>query len=632
MMCGFAGIYKLTGLTDDDILAAKEMSCAIRHRGPDSDMVHSDNKLIFAFRRLSIIDLEGGNQPFVSDNKRYSCVYNGEIYNYLELKAELKQKGHTFKTNSEVEVIIKLYALYGTDFICRLRGMFAFVIYDNKNDILMAARDPFGIKPLYYRSDKDGIVFCSEMKAFFFDPRFGKFNVDKTQLQHYMTFQYVTEPDTISGRISILPKGSYMLYSGKEFGKTDIITYYKPIFSSNKSIGYDKKKKRLREAVEKSVAYHMLSDVPLGSFLSSGVDSAIITALASKIEPGIKAFTIGFDVKGYSELEDAAAISAHLDIEHIKLLCSLEDFIQNYEKVIYHLDSPLADPSVVAIYLICQEASKHVKVILSGEGSDEIFAGYRQYSSARLTSMIYKLPSPIKAILIALAKLLPDHVKGKGLINRGCTPIEKRFVGNSFVFSEKEKQNILLTYNDKVHFTQRTADIYAQAGDYTALQKMQHCDLNTWLPSDILVKGDRLSMAHSLEARVPFLDTEVFKAARELCDSDKITKKTTKYILRDAFSDILNKDTVVRPKLGYPVPVRIWLKNELYDWAEKIINESTATEFINSAEAKKLLELHRTGKGDYYHHIWVILTFITWYKLYVTEEKKTKNRILSGEL
>lgn len=631
-MCGFVGFYKKSGITEENILCAKEMSFAIRHRGPDLDKAYVSEKLVFAFRRLSIIDLEGGSQPFISENGRFSCVYNGEVYNYLELKAELEQKGHQFATNSEVEVMVKMYSLYGAGFISRLRGMFAFMIYDKENDVIMAGRDPFGIKPLYYRKDADGIVFCSEMKGFFFEPGYTGFGVSKTLLQHYLTFQYVSEPDTMSGDISILPKGSYLLYDGKDDGKTDILSYYKPIFSQNKSSTYAQKKAKLREAIESSVQYHMLADVAVGSFLSSGVDSAIITAIASKIVPGIKAFTVGFDVKGYSEIEDATAISSHLDIEHIKLQCTLKDFTDNYEKVIYHLDSPVADPSVVAIYLISQEAAKHVKVILSGEGSDELFGGYRQYASAIPASKIYALPSFIKSFLMALARMLPEHIKGKGLITRGCVPIEQRFVGNAFVFSEEEKKRILRTYDSNVHFTQRTKGIYSQAGDYSMIQKMQHCDLNTWLPSDILVKGDRLSMAHSLEARVPYLDKEVFKAARELCDKDKITKETTKYILRDAFSDILNKETVMRPKLGYPVPVRVWLKDELYDWATKIIKESTATEYIDSNEALKLLELHRNGSVDYYKHIWTILTFITWYRLYVTDSMTTKNRILHGEL
>lgn len=627
-MCGFIGIYNKNGVSGTGKADAAAMSHAIRHRGPDLDRAYGEGRAYFAFRRLSIIDLEGGAQPFVSDDGRYFAVYNGEVYNYLELREELVSRGVAFRTRSEIETLVALYENHGPSFINRLRGMFAFLIYDNKTGVLMAGRDPFGIKPLYYRETADGYVFASEMKAFLFDSGYDGFKVDPTLLQHYLTFQYVTEPDTITGDIRILPKGSYMLCDGEH---TETECYYRPVFAPAKG-SYAEKKLRLREAVERSVESHMLSDVPLGSFLSSGVDSAVITAVASKLSPGIKAFTVGFDVPGYSELEDAAAISAHLDIDHIKLQCTLKDFTDSYEKVIYHLDSPVGDPSVVAIYLISQEAARHVKVILSGEGSDELFGGYRQYATAPACDRLGRLPRFIKAPLAALARVLPPSVKGRGFLLRGLTPVEQRFVGNSFVFDELSKRRILKTFDPAVHFTDRTKDIYAQASGYGTLLKMQYCDLHTWLPSDILVKGDRLSMAHALEARVPYLDKEVFKAARSLCDRDKLSHDTTKYILRDTFSDLLNRETVVRPKKGYPVPVRVWLRGELYEWARHILAENPAEQYIDTAEALRLLELHRTGKGDYYHHIWVLLSFMTWYRLYIADAETTKRRVAEGEL
>lgn len=627
-MCGFIGIYNKNGVSGTGKADAAAMSHAIRHRGPDLDRAYGEGRAYFAFRRLSIIDLEGGAQPFVSDDGRYFAVYNGEVYNYLELREELVSRGVAFRTRSEIETLVALYENHGPSFINRLRGMFAFLIYDNKTGVLMAGRDPFGIKPLYYRETADGHVFASEMKAFLFDSGYDGFKVDPTLLQHYLTFQYVTEPDTITGDIRILPKGSYMLCDGEH---TETECYYRPVFAPAKG-SYAEKKLRLREAVERSVESHMLSDVPLGSFLSSGVDSAVITAVASKLSPGIKAFTVGFDVPGYSELGDAAAISAHLDIDHIKLQCTLKDFTDSYEKVIYHLDSPVGDPSVVAIYLISQEAARHVKVILSGEGSDELFGGYRQYATAPACDRLGRLPRFIKAPLAALARVLPPSVKGRGFLLRGLTPVEQRFVGNSFVFDELSKRRILKTFDPAVHFTDRTKDIYAQASGYGTLLKMQYCDLHTWLPSDILVKGDRLSMAHALEARVPYLDKEVFKAARSLCDRDKLSHDTTKYILRDTFSDLLNRETVVRPKKGYPVPVRVWLRGELYEWARHILAENPAEQYIDTAEALRLLELHRAGKGDYYHHIWVLLSFMTWYRLYIADAETTKRRVAEGEL
>lgn len=627
-MCGFIGFYNKNGVGETEQNDAAAMSHAIRHRGPDLDRAYGDGRAHFAFRRLSIIDLEGGSQPFVSEDGRYFAVYNGEVYNYLELRDELISRGTVFRTRSEIETIVALYAAYGASFINRLRGMFAFLLYDSETGVLMAGRDPFGIKPLYYRETADGYVFASEMKAYLFDSGYDGFKVDPALLQHYLTFQYVTEPDTLAGDIRILPKGSYMLCDGEH---TEINAYYRPVFAPAKG-SYAEKKLRLREAVENSVASHMLSDVPLGSFLSSGVDSAVITAVASKLSPGIKAFTVGFDVPGYSELEDAAAISAHLDIDHVKLACTLQDFTDSYEKVIYHLDSPVGDPSVVAIYLISQEAARHVKVILSGEGSDELFGGYRQYATAPACDRLGRLPGCLKTPLAAFARALPPSVKGRGFLLRGLTPAEQRFVGNSFVFDELSKRRVLKTFDPAVHFTDRTKDIYAQAAGYGTLLKMQYCDLNTWLPSDILVKGDRLSMAHALEARVPYLDKEVFKAARCLCDRDKLSHDTTKYILRDAFSDLLNRETVVRPKKGYPVPVRVWLRDELYDWAKKRLSENPAEQYIDTAEALRLLELHREGKGDYYHHIWVLLSFLTWYRLYIADAENTKRRVAAGEL
>jgi len=614
-MCGFAGIYKYNVVTPADVESVKAMSRCISHRGPDDSGLFQGERAVFGFRRLSIIDLAGGAQPYTEKSGRYTVVYNGEIYNYLELKAQLEAEGQHFDGNSEVEVILRLYSLYGADFVEKLRGMFAFLIYDSKDHSLLAARDPFGIKPLYYRQTDNGIVFSGELKAYRYDSGYNGFKVDKTMAQHYLTFQYVTEPDTITGDIHILPKGSYMLCRGKQ---TDTRCYWRPVFRPNMQTGYAAKQKRLREAVEDSVAHHMLSDVPLGSFLSSGIDSAVITAVAAKLQPGIKAFTVGFNVRGYSEIADAAAISSHLDINHIKLECTIDDFVKNYEKTIYHLDGPVGDPSVVAIYLISREAARHVKVVLSGEGSDEIFAGYRIYDTSRSSAKLRKLPSFLKSTLYTMSRILPDGVKGKNLIYRGCVPLEKRFVGNSFVFTEKEKSKLYVPYDKSVCYTDRTAHIYKEAEErgYSELLKMQHCDFNTWLPGDILVKGDRLSMANSLEARVPFLDKEVFAAA-DLCDGEKLKNGTTKFILRDTFRDLLNAETIVRPKLGYPVPVRVWLKDELYDWAVEIIKGNTATDYINTAEALKLLEQHRKGKRDLYHHIWVILCFITWYKLYV---------------
>ncbi len=629
-MCGFAGLYKKVKLSEGDRESILNMSQSIRHRGPDDCKTYFSEKYAFAFRRLSIIDLEAGAQPFSAFDGRYIGIFNGEIYNYLELRDELKKRGYSFSTRSEIETILSCYHEYGPEFIKKLRGMFSICIYDNEKNILFMGRDPFGIKPFYYRAEVDGIAFSSEFKAFMFDNSMKEYKVSESALQSFFTFQYVTEPDTICPDIKILPAGTYMVID--ESMKAEPCRYFEVKFTPNRKISFDEKERKLRDAVFKSVQAHMLSDVPLGSFLSSGIDSAIITAVASKLCPGIKAFTVAFDVKSYSEISNASEISSHLDIEHIKLVATLDDFLENYEKVIYSLDSPMADPSTVAIYLISREAAKHVKVVLSGEGSDEFFAGYKMYKDSVPTNILSSMPEGMKKMCRAFSRMLPAGFPGKNTLYRDTFPIEERFVGNAFVFTEEQKKGFYKKFNPDVCFTDRTRPIYDEVRGMDALTKMQYCDINTWLRSDILVKGDRLSMANSLEVRVPYLDKEVFAAAKDLTRKDKLSHGTTKYILRHAFRDMLNEETVKRPKLGYPVPVRLWLKDELYDWAANIIMSPYADEFIDKKAVLKMLEDHRTGKCDNYKPLWNIMTFITWYKLYVAEIENTRKRVLAGEL
>ena len=347
-----------------------------------------------------------------------------------------------------------------------------------------------------------------------------------------------------------------------------------------------------------------------------------------------KAFTVAFREKEYSEIDDASAITRHLEVDHVKLIADAGDFKNAFEKVVWHLDSPVADPSTVAIYLICREAARHLKVVLSGEGSDELFGGYRVYDEQRWSSRIYRAPGFIRSFLAWLARILPEGAKGKHLLIRGTTPLEERYVGNAFVFDEKDKPAVLKTFDPAVRFTEITAPVYerAAANSLDPMLKMQYVDMNTWIRGDILTKGDRLSMAHSLEVRVPFLDREVFYFAASLTDREKLYKGTTKYILRYAFRDMVDEATFMRPKKGYPVPVRKWLRNELYGWARDIIENSTADAYIDKAGALELLDRHRDGSADNYRKLWVILVFITWYRLYVTDAEGSRSRILSGEL
>lgn len=604
-------MFKNGSLADSDRELIKKMSDSIHHRGPDESKMLFFDSLAVAFRRLSIIDLEKGSQPF-EYGERYVGIFNGEIYNYRELRSELINKGYEFKTNSEIEVMLTLYSVEGERFIEKLRGMFAFSFYDKEKNTLMLGRDPFGIKPLYYLEREKEVLFSSESKAFYLDPALDRSLIDREKLQHYFTYQYIPEPSTLHPEIKILPAGSYMML-GEDIR---IEKYYTPLFRPEKTDDLEKKASLLRETVERSVKYHMISDVDVGTFLSGGIDSAVITAVSSKLNPGIKAFTVAFGEKEYSEIAEAEGIARHLDVEHIKLVAGLEDFKRAFDKVVYHLDFPVADPSTMAIYLICEEAAKHLKVVLSGEGSDELFGGYKVYGETLTSDRINALPKVFKAPLSALSAIMPKGMKGKALLMRGTTPLEKRYIGNAFIFDEKEKKRILKTASSDIHFSDLTQDVYRDVEGLSGITKMQYVDMNTWLKGDILVKGDRLSMAHSLEVRVPFLDKEVFELASTLSTEDKLSHGTTKFLFRHAFRDLVNPETVMRPKLGYPVPVRKWLKNELYDWAKDIIESSSADEYVDKKEALRLLDAHRDGKEDNYRKLWVILVFMRWFDLY----------------
>lgn len=629
-MCGFAGQFYPGGICDSDRDVLLKMSCAIRHRGPDEDSIFGEEKIAFAFRRLSIIDLTGGSQPKETDDGRFVGVFNGEIYNYRELKETISDE--SFQTNSELEIMLKLYRRHGASFVSSLRGMFALAFFDRQEEKLLLARDPFGIKPLYWRKTDRGIAFSSEAKAFLSDPTVDDFSLPNSQIQHYFTYQYLPT-DQLPEGISILPAGHYLVFDSKS-SEIQVERYFDPLFSVNREKSYEEKKLQLRRTLEESVRYHMISDVPVGTFLSSGIDSAIVTALSSRIHPGIKAFTVAFGVKDYSEIDDAAAISKHLDVEHIRVLRGVEDFIDAFEKVVYALDFPVADPSTVAIYLVCQEASRHLKVVLSGEGADELFGGYKVYDESRFSSKIFAMPKPIRSVLAWLARVLPDCVKGKNLLYRGTTPLEERYIGNAFVFSDREKKSFLNNYDPDLRFYEPEKEIHAhaKASGMTPMQRMQYVDMRSWIRGDILVKGDRLSMYHSLEVRVPFLDREVFRVASELADEDKLSHHTTKYILRDTFRDLVDEATFLRPKLGYPVPVRAWLKKELYPWARNILETMTCTDVINREAALAMLEEHREGKKDHYRKLWTILVFVTWYRMYVTDRNLTVDKITNGEL
>jgi asparagine synthase (glutamine-hydrolysing) len=614
-LCGFVSLLRNNSLTEsnEQIEIIKAMASAIKHRGPDQEGYYNDDNMYLGFRRLSIIDIENGSQPFPYDNGRYHMVFNGEIYNHVELREDLKKQGLTFTTHSDTEVILALYKQYGSDCVNYLRGMFAFVIWDEQEKKMFGARDHFGIKPFYYYETEDNLYCASEEKSLLFTEDFNP-EIDIESLQHYLTFQFVPEPKTILNNVLILEPGCTIQ---KELGKKAEINRYWSVNFTPGQKPMDKKVAEIRSAIEDSVKIHMRSDVPVGAFLSGGIDSTIIVALASKINPKIKTFTVGFEREGYSEIDLAKETADALGVENISKVITAEEYMENLPKIIWHMDEPMADPAAIPLYFVAREARKYVTVVLSGEGSDELFGGYNIYREPLSLKMFNNMPKGLKKGLKGASSILHEGVKGKSFIERGCTPIENRYVGNARIFKEAEKKDILKHYDENIRHELITAKYFDYASNYDDTTKMQYIDINTWLKGDILVKADRMTMAHSLELRVPFLDKEVFKAASDLSLEQKIGNNTTKYALREAFKDILPASVTTRKKLGFPVPIRHWLKNEMHDWAVDIIKNSETDEYLNKENVLKMLEDHCSGKIDYSRRIWTCLIFMIWHQVFI---------------
>lgn len=614
-MCGFLQLFK-EHLTDKDVSICRKCAESIIHRGPnDTKQVLHDNAL-FVFNRLSIIDIENGAQPFTYKEK-YTIVFNGEIYNYKELREELIKKGYEFETHSEIEVIATLYDCMGKELVNKLRGMFAIVIYDKEREKITALRDNFGIKPLYYMKKDGGLYFSSELKALH------EINENLTYrsdvIGQYATFQYIPSNDSIFEEIKILPP-SHLLEKDLN-GEINIEKYFNIEFNE-KNHDKEELKSKIKAVMRDTVSKHLESDVPVATFLSSGIDSSIITKLASEINPNIVSYTIGFDIDGYDETTSAKRFADDIGIKNVSIRLNYKDYVKELPKIVYHMDSPIGDPSIIPLYHICKEVSKDYKVILSGEGSDEFFGGYNIYTEDESLKMFNYMPSGMKSLLKSMAGAIPDTVRGKSFIVRGTTPLEKRYVGNANIFNEREKAKVFKNYSSSRNDLELTENLFKDVKNYDNVIKRQYIDINTWLVGDILTKADRMSMANSLEIRVPFVDKEVFKLASTLTKDEKIQKFTTKYALREAFKDELPDYLYAKRKLGYPVPMRVWLKNELYNWAFNIIDNNPVKE-INKEEVLIMLKDHKAGKGDYSRKVWSIIVFIIWYRLYVD---KTLNK------
>lgn len=628
-MCGFVGYIRDNKLEDvhiglDDFTKQNKL---IEHRGPDDEGYFQDEHVRFGFRRLSIIDVESGHQPLSFENQRYWIIFNGEIYNHVELRVQLVKEGITFETQSDTEVIIALYHLYKEEVVDYLRGMFAFIIWDKEKQILFGARDHFGIKPLYYAEVEGETYFGSERKSL--DQLFQNPTLDVEALQHYLTFQYVPEPFSSFKEIKKFPPGHYFK---KSLGTPiEIKTYWKPSFQPiiDSSKNWEKS---IRNVLRDSVEKHMRSDVPVGSFLSGGIDSSFIVSLAKEVNPSIKTFSVGFSRDGFSEIDVAKETAEALGVENHHKYISAEEYIAALPQIMWYLDEPLADPACVPLYFVAKEARKHVTVVLSGEGADELFGGYNIYREPISLEIFSRIPKIGHSMLRSLASILPEGVKGKSFLERGVTPLQDRYIGNAKMFSEREKEELFYMYEKDIHFKDITNPIYTEASGYSPVETMQLVDMYTWMRGDILQKADKMTMANSLELRVPFLDKEVMKVASTIPADLKIANGTTKHILRLAAEGIVPNHVLHRKKLGFPVPIRHWLKHELYDWANQLMIDSQTEHLINKQFVRRLLDEHCKGQADHSRKIWTVLVFMTWHQVYVEESLTSKITLLGDSI
>lgn len=621
-MCGIAGILTFDG-REPGMAELKAMTDVIVHRGPDDSGFWTEPGVGLGFRRLSIIDLKEGHQPLCNEDESVWIVFNGEIYNYKSLRSELSAKGHTFKTNCDTEVIVHLYEEYGEDCVKRLRGMFGFVIWDRNKRRLFGARDHFGIKPFYYHHSSERFVFGSEIKSILEAEGVGR-RIRSESLFNYLTFQYVPDPDTMFEGISKLPPATTITVTVEEGVRSvRLAKYWDPMFEPVRRPFQDNVEE-LRERLKDSVVHHMVSDVERGCFLSSGIDSTAIAAHMRAIEP-IRTFSVGFEGPN-NETVIAKETAQALGTEHYAKIITEKDFFDAVPKAVWHQDEPVADPSAIALYHVAELASEHVTVVLSGEGADELFGGYRIYREPLALAPFNWLPLSAKRTLNRLfRRLLPPGTPGRNYLLRGTTPLEERFLGNAKVFSEDLKAEVLRAdrealrqYRDPV---QIAGEFYRKTAHLDPVTRMQYIDMNLWLPGDILMKADKMTMAHSLELRVPFLDKELFELARRIQMSHRVSGGTTKYVFRKAMEGIVPDFILNRPKLGFPVPLRDWLRTPQHAGRMfEQIEGSGIAEYVNLRAVEKMLAAHRKGEGDYSRRLWVIYVFALWRAAYMQEQ------------
>ena len=610
-MCGIAGFM---GQVENRADIIRNMTEVITHRGPDSDGFFTDDNISMGFRRLSIIDLGAGHQPIYNEDKSLVLTFNGEIYNYKDLRKELIAKGHKFYTDTDSEVLVHGFEEWKEDMLPKLRGMFGFAIYNTKDNSLFIARDFFGIKPMHYTQIGNDFVYASEIKSILEYPKFEK-KFNRKALDSYLSFQYAVPPETFFEGVYCLMPGHYLWYKD---GEVETTRYFEARFNPDEEMTEEEAVDRIEKVFENSVNAHKIADVEVGCFLSSGVDSSYVSTYFADQ----KTFTVGFDFgEKYNEISWAKNLSEKIGVEHHTHLISSEEFWDAVPTVQYHMDQPLADPSCIALYFVSRLASHYVKVVLSGEGADELFGGYTCYNDPRVFKVYQTIvPHCIRKAIRAICRKLPD-IKGRDYLIRACDKLEERYIGNAFMYDYKQKQELLKDPSIATRPQDLTRKYYYRCRKYDDVTKMQYLDINMWMVGDILLKADRMSMANSLELRVPFLDKEVFKVASSLPTKLRCNKHNTKYAMRKAAVRHMPEATAEKEKLGFPVPTRVWLRDEkYYNVVKTKFKGKTAEKFFNTDVLVSWLDSHFSGKEDNSRRVWTIYVFLVWYDIYFDED------------
>ena len=629
-MGGMTGCLALADGAGPDTEWVGRAAMRVAHRGPDDEGFFSDPDVALAFKRLAATDPStAGRQPMHSANGRYVMVFDGEIYNYVELAQRLAARGVQLRSRSSSEVLLEMFAWLGKDVVRQLRGMYAFAIWDRRTRELFCARDPFGIKPFFYaltagprppgsqggQGVRPGpqLRFASERKAL---ADAGEVTaIDTDALRRYLSFQYVPAPATLVPPARSLPPGHVLI--ARPGGRVDVFRYWRPEFRPARSPSSASVEKILA-ALRDSVVAHLRSDVPVGAFLSGGVDSATICALAAESVPGLMTFTVGFEHEGYSEIDLAAATATALGLKSVPYVIGPEEFVACLPRIVWHLDDPMADAAAVPLWFAAREARKHVRVVLSGEGADELFGGYGVYYQPGVVRAGQALPGWGRATISRVASEMPAGAKGKGFLNRTSTPLQRRYIGNAYVFSTDEAR--MLVRGGHGSEFDVTDPIYRQAAEagLDDVATMQLVDVNTWLPGDILVKADRMAMAHGLELRSPFLDREVLAVAARLARVEKTAAGTTKFALREAIGGLLPQAAAERAKLGFPVPLKHWLGGGMFGYAEQVVRTAQTGQWLNQRAAVDILRRFRAGDPTVtWRQVWLLVVFSLWHQIYV---------------